>query len=132
MKLPEKVLNLLKDQGTVKVLTTVSNEGILHSIVVGSIMPITEKEIVALEIFMGTTSENIKHNKNVAILAVKGIESYLINATAKRHLTEGEFFDAAAKTAKEKGMPVKGLWTFEINTVSDQSASPNAGKKIEN
>lgn len=131
MKLPEKARKLLKDEKTVKVLTTVSKEGRLHPIVVGSIMPLDDETLVALEIFMSLTSQNLEDNKDVAILIVNGMESYLIDATVKEHYKKGEFFDRITKPAVEQGMPVKGMWTFDINAVYDQSAAPKANRKID-
>jgi hypothetical protein len=54
----------------------------------------------------------------------------LINATALERNTEGEFFEKMTKPMSEKGIPVKAVWTFELNEVFDQSATPNAGKKL--
>ncbi len=130
MKIPEKVMKVLGDESSVKVLSTISNDGKLHSVAAGSIMAMGEDRLFVAEIFMNTTSQNIQANKNVAILIVKGKESYLINATALKRNTEGEFFEKMTKPMSEKGFTVKAVWTFELNEVFDQSATPNAGTKL--
>jgi hypothetical protein len=130
MKIPEKVMNVLSDEGSVKILSTISGDGKLHSVAAGSIMAMGEDRLFAAEIFMNTTSKNIQTNKNVAILIVKGMESYLINATALERETEGEFFEKMTKPMSEKGIPVKAVWTFELNEIFDQSANPNAGTRL--
>ena len=130
MKIPEKVMKVLSDESSVKILSSVSNDGKLHSVAAGSIMAMGEDRLFVAEIFMNTTSKNIQANKNVAILIVKGTESYLINATALERHTEGEYFETMIKPMSEKGIPVKAVWTFEANEIFDQSATPNAGTKL--
>ncbi|MBK5252913.1 MAG: hypothetical protein JJE03_00325 [Peptostreptococcaceae bacterium] len=130
MKTPEKVMDLLKEEGAVKIITTISKEGKLHSVVAGSIMALDEKSMFVAEIFMNTTSENLQSNNKAAFLIAKGAESYLINATAKERHIEGAFYDTMSGPMKAKGLPVKAVWTFDIDEIFDQSASPNAGKKL--
>jgi hypothetical protein len=131
MKIAEKVMNLLADENSVKTISTISSEGKLHSVTAGSIMAMGEDRLFVAEIFMKTTSQNIQDNANVAVLVVKGMESYLINATAIERSTQGEFFDKMTKSMRDKGIPVKAVWTFDVNDVYDQSASPNAGTKLD-
>lgn len=130
MKMPEKVMHLLNDKEAQKILTTVSNEGIPHSIVAGSIMAMDADTICVAEIFMKKTNENISENKNIAVLTVKGKESYLINATAEERLTKGDLFNNVSEQLKKIGLPVKALWRFKPLAVFDQGAGPNAGTKI--
>ena len=130
MRIPEKVMNVLSDEGTVKVLTSISADGTLHSVVAGSIMAMGEDELFVAEIFLNTTSSNIQANGKAAVLVVKGAESYLLNATAIERYTDGEFFETMSKPMVEKGMPVKAVWTFAVDEISDQSPSPNAGAKL--
>jgi hypothetical protein len=131
MKIAEKVLNLLRDESAVKVVTSISGEGKLHSVVAGSVMALGEDKLSVMEIFMNTTSDNLQANKDMAVLVVKGMESYLINATVIERITEGKLFGAYAKVMSEKGLPIKAVWTFDVDEMFDQSASPNAGSRIE-
>lgn len=130
MKIPEKVMNLLNDQSASKVLTTIAADGVPHSIVVGSTMAPNDETICAAEILMKKTSENLQANKNVAVLTVKGKESYLVNAKVVERQTEGDLFAKVAQEMKKAGMPMKALWIFQPTAVYDQSAGPNAGTQI--
>lgn len=130
MKLTEQVSNLFGDESAIKVLSTVSGEGVPHSITVGSLMPISDEQICAFEIFMNKSAENMAANDQVAILVVKDKESYLVNATVAEKLTEGEMYEAFTDNVIAKGIPVKGLWIFNVNEVYDQSATPNAGTRL--
>jgi hypothetical protein len=94
-------------------------------------MALGEDKLSVMEIFMNTTSDNLQANKDMAVLVVKGMESYLINATVIERITEGKLFGAYAKVMSEKGLPIKAVWTFDVDEMFDQSASPNAGSRIE-
>lgn len=130
MKISEKVMNLLNDQSASKILTTVSSEGIPHSIVVGSMMAPNAETICAAEILMKKTAKNLEMNKNIAVLTVKGKESYLVNARVVERQTEGELFDTVLEQMKKAGMPMRALWIFEPTAIYDQSAGPTAGTQI--
>lgn len=130
MNIPEQAVKLLNDPDASKVLTTISDDGVLHSIVVGSIMAPDEKTVCAAEVLMKTTAKNLETNKNIAVLTVKGMESYLVNATVVERQTEGPLFDKVAEQMKKAGLPMKALWIFEPTAVYDQSAGPNAGTKL--
>lgn len=130
MNMPEQVVNLLNDQEATRVLTTVSKEGIPHTVVIGSTMAPEANLICAAEVLMQTTSKNLQENKNVTVLAVKGMESYQVVARAKDHQTEGPLFDAAKAELEKLGLPCRGLWLFEPVEAFDQGAGPNAGKKL--
>lgn len=130
MNITEKVSNLLNDQGASKVLTTVSGDGIPHSIVVGSIMAPNAETICAAEVLMKKTAKNLEINKNIAVLTVKGTESYLVNAIVVERQTEGELFDTVSEQMKKAGLPMQALWIFEPTAIYDQSAGPTAGTQI--
>lgn len=130
MKMPENVMNLLNDKEASKVLTTVDLNGIPHSIVVGSIMAPTEDMLCAAEVLMKKTAKNLETNKNIAVLTVKGTESYLVNATVVKRQISGDLFDTVAEELKKVGLPTQAVWTFEPTAIFDQSAGPNAGTQI--
>lgn len=130
MIIPEKVLNLLNDQSASKILTTVSNDGIPHSIVVGSMMAPNIETICAAEVLMKKTAKNLESNENIAVLTVKGKESYLVNATVVERQTEGELFDTVSEQMKKAGLPMQALWIFKPTAIYDQSAGPTAGTQI--
>jgi predicted pyridoxine 5'-phosphate oxidase superfamily flavin-nucleotide-binding protein len=130
MKIPEKVLNLLNDKDALKVLTTISADGIPHSIAVGSVMAPDAETICAAEIFMKATAENLKANKNIAVLVVKGAESYLVNATVAERKTEGDLFHKVSEQMKKANLPMQALWVFQPTAIYDQSAGPTAGTQI--
>ncbi len=130
MKLPEAVMNLLNDKEATKVLTSVSAQGIPHTVVVGSTMAPQADLICAAEVMMNTTSKNLKENANVAVLAVKGMESYQVIAKVNARQTEGPVFDTAKAELEKIGLPCHGVWLFDPLEVYNQGAGPDAGKKM--
>ena len=130
MNIPEQVRALLNDQEASRILTTVSKDGIPHSIVVGSIMAPSEDMLCAAEIMMKTTARNLAENPNIAVLAVKGMESYLVNATVVERQTEGPLFDQVAAELKKMDLTVRGLWIFAPTAVYNESAGMKAGTQL--
>ena len=130
MEMPKEVISLFNDQEATKVLTSVSTEGIPHTVVIGSTMAPESDVVCAAEILMQTTSKNLKDNPNVSILAVKGMESYQVVAKVKDHQTEGPLFDKVKEELEKMNMPCRGLWLFDPIEAFDQSPGPNAGKKL--
>ena len=57
MKMTKEVMGLLNDQEATKVLTSVSADGIPHTIVIGSTMAPEDELIAAAEIMMQKTSK---------------------------------------------------------------------------
>jgi len=130
MKLPNEVIKLLNDEGAAKVLTSVSAEGIPHTIAVGSMMAPQEDLICAAEIMMNNSTKNLKLNPNVSILVIKGLESYQIKAEVKSYQTEGQLLDNIKIKLEKMNLPCHGIWLFKPLTVYNQSANSNAGTKM--
>ncbi|MFA7342266.1 MAG: pyridoxamine 5'-phosphate oxidase family protein [Candidatus Methanomethylophilaceae archaeon] len=130
IKIPEKAMNLLNDPAAVKVLSSVSANGVPHSVVVGSCMAPSPDMIVAGEVLMKTTSENLKKNSKIAVLVVKATESYLVVAERSGQVTEGALFDGMNQQLAKHGLKARSVWTFTPVAVYDQGASPAAGTKL--
>ena len=130
IKIPEKAMLLLNDPAATKVLTSVSSKGVPHSVVIGSFMAPSPDSIIAGEVLMKKTSENLKKNSKVAVMVVKGLESYLVVAERSGHVSEGPLFDKVSEQLAKVNLKARGVWTFDPLEVYDQSANPNAGTKL--
>ncbi|ONI42089.1 hypothetical protein AN396_00535 [Candidatus Epulonipiscium fishelsonii] len=130
MKNLENVKKLFQDRESVKIFSTVSKEGEIHSIVAGSIMVIDDDTMAVAEVFMNTTCANLENNNKAALLAVKGMESYLVNATMQKRHTDGQLYDNVAKQFAAMNMQIKSVITFTIDKIYDESAGPNGGKQL--
>ncbi len=128
--IPENVMALLNDPEAVKVLATVSAEGMPHAIVVGSCMAPSPDLIVAGEVMMKTTSANLNATKKAAINVVKGTEAYLITAEDPGYLTEGEIVDKMNEQLAKLNLKAQGVWAFKPSGVWNESASPDSGTKL--
>lgn len=85
---------------------------------------------IVAEVFMHTTCANLAENDKAALLAVKGAESYLVNATVEKRNTDGPLFDTMANVFAEKNMQLKAVWTFTVDKIYDESAGPDGGKQL--
>ena len=133
-QLPEEVMKMANDMKAVKVLTTVSAEGVLHSIRVGSLVAPAPNMLAVGAILMKTTAKNLedmkKKNQSVAILIGSEMNAYLILAKVKESHKAGPLFEKMNENLKAIGLQAGAVWTFEPTGVWNQSASYEAGKKI--
>ncbi len=130
MKKLEQVSKLFQDKESTKIVSTVSKDGEVHSIVAGSIMVVDDDTMAVAEVFMNTTSTNLAFNDKAALLAVKGMESYLVNATVQKRHTDGALYDTIAEKFAAMKMQIRAVWTFTVDKIYDESAGPNGGKQI--
>ena len=128
--IPEKTLNLLKAEGAVKALITADKTGLPHAIVCGSIIAPDANTMAVGEVLMKTSKANMEANSKVAIMVNKGFEAYSINAKVKARITEGPLFDGMKAELAKLKLPCFAVWVFDVCCVYDQSAGPDAGKKI--
>jgi hypothetical protein len=58
-------------------------------------------------------------------------EAYIVNTELKAKLVDGPIYDMMSNKIQEMlHLPIKSVLLFDIKSVYDQSASPNAGKKL--
>ena len=128
--IPEKVLNLLQDPEAVKVLVTCSAGGRPQAIVDGTIISPTPESLAVGEILMKKSAKNLKANKKCSFVVVKGTESYEINCRYVEDQKSGPLFDAMKAKCDAMKLPLSAVKVFTVCCVCDESAGPNAGKKI--
>jgi hypothetical protein len=130
VKIPENVEELIKKQGTTKILVTSSKSGKPHAIVAGSIGLAGPGEIIMGEILSKVSGANLKENPNAAFLFVNGLESYEVDVSFKARLDKGPALDAMNEALKAMKLSAAAVWSFEAKAVYDQGASPKAGTKL--
>lgn len=127
-------MKVLNDPKAIKVLTTKSSEGTLHSIRVGSLIAPAANMIAVGAILMKTSNKNMeemkKKGEQVAILVGMEMKAYQIQAKVKDVQKAGPLFDKMNEELKKIGLQAAAVWTFEPTGVWNQSASYEAGKKM--
>jgi hypothetical protein len=133
-QLPEEVMKMANDMKAVKVLTTVSADGVLHSIRVGSLIAPAPNMLAVGAILMKTTAKNLedmkKKNQLAAILIGSEMNAYLVLAKIKDSHKAGPLFEKMNENLKAIGLQAGAVWTFEPTGVWNQSPTYEAGKKI--
>lgn len=127
---PENVLKLMKSPGTVKVLVTASKNAKPHAIVAGSINSPKPDTMIIGEVLMKVSAKNLSENPSASFLVSAGTEAYEINCTSKARLDKGPELDAMNAALAAVHLKATAVWVFGVDAVFDQSASPNAGKKL--
>jgi hypothetical protein len=130
VKLPDNVMAAFNDPSAVKVLSTNCPSGYPHSIVCGSIRAVAPDTLIVGEILMKSAAANLGKNTKAAILVNVGLTSYAVYVKAKQRVSEGPMLDAMNNELAKMKLKANAVWVFEPVSVYDQSANPNAGKKI--
>lgn len=128
--IPQKVLDLMKKEGTVKALVTSSKTGRPHAIAAGSIGAASPEVMIFGEILSKTSVKNLAENPKATFLIVNGMESYEINCKVKAKLTSGPELDGMNKAIAPMHLHANALWLFDVCCVCEQGANPGAGKKL--
>ena len=127
---PKEIIDIAGDKAAVKLLVTASPEGQPHAIVCGSIFVTPDGKAGVGEVLMKRASAYLKANGKASLSICAGPKAFeLILKNAVRSDSGPAFEDMKAKLAS-LNLPCFALWTFEVAEIWDESAGPNAGKKI--
>lgn len=140
LPLPKHVKDLFNDPSAIKTLATMSPEGVLHTIPVGSMCAPDVNTIAFAAIFMKEAHENLKKAKEtgglVSVLAVKAAPKegiflgFQARCKVKAFDTTGPIYTVLRDTVKRMGLEIRGAWILEPMEVISLSPGPEAGKKI--
>lgn len=122
MKLPQRVMELLNDNKSNKVLTTVSKEGVPHSIAIGMSMAPDDSTICSAKVFEGKTEKNLQDNKTASVLVTKGFESYQVIMKMKEFKETGNIYEKATEELLKLNLKCIGVWMYEPIEVFSQGA----------
>lgn len=133
-ELNKKVQDLFNDDQAVKVLATLSGNGMLHAVPLGSLRAVAPDTLVFANILAKETHANmsaaLKTGGYASALVVKGGESYQVRCKARAYVTSGPAYDLMNEALKTRGMKAAGVWLLEPVEVLNQSPGPDAGKKM--
>ncbi len=129
--IPANVKALFGDKDACKIISTACSNGKPHAITAGTIGVADDNTMMVCQIFMNVTVQNLDKNPKAAFTVVKGMESYVVNTELKAKVTEGPLFDQMYKAVQDMiHLPIKSVLLFDVKSVYNESASPEAGKKI--
>lgn len=130
IEIPKNVLDLLSRPDSVKIVVTANKAGVPHAIVCGSVFSPDPKTLAVGEILMKVSSKNMKENPNVSILVTKGTDAFIVKTKVITRAADGEILGGLNKNLAKMNMKASAVWLFEALEVYDESAGPNAGKKL--
>ena len=130
VKMIPAVMDMLKRPDTNKVLVTISPEGDPHGIVCGSLLVVDEETIIAGEVYMYRTRDNLEHNSKAEFLVWSGKNAYSIQAKATSCTESGHLLDKININLEKMKMKADAVWEFKVIAVYDESVSGMAGTRI--
>ncbi len=128
-KLPEELIALLHDTGSIKVIATIDGEGHPHVVVKGSLTTLDNETIVFAEGLEGSLSNknlvrSIWFDKKVAINITKGLTSYQVKGRPYKYLITGSVFRQLLDRARERRgaeADIAGVWVITPEEVRNES-----------
>jgi hypothetical protein len=134
VEMPKEVMELMNSPQSVKVISTISADGKLHSIRVGSLIAVAPNMAAVGAIMMKTSSKNMesmkKKGQEIALLVNADMKAYLIMAKVKEAQKSGPLFDKMNENMKAMNLHAEAVWVFEPTGVWNESASRESGTKI--
>ena len=136
-KMPKEVLDLVKDQGTPKIVATVDKNGVPNVTVKGSLMAPDDETLAFADLYgrKTRTFNNLTETKKVSVLVYKvpmepPFSVYQIKGQFAEYQTSGPMFDQFAKAIKDDiGADIAGVGIVRVEGVYSQ-APKDAGKQI--
>lgn len=136
-KIPDEAVELIKDQGTPKIVATVDKDGAPNVTIKGSLMAPDEETLAFADLYGGKsrTFTNLKETKQVSVLVFKfpfepPFTAFQIKGKFDQYQTSGPVFDRFAKVIKDAiGADITGVAMIKVESVYSQSPQ-DAGKKV--
>jgi predicted pyridoxine 5'-phosphate oxidase superfamily flavin-nucleotide-binding protein len=99
----------------------------------GTVQVLDDEHVVFGDLFSLKTRQNLEQNPKVAVTVIDPgtAQGYQVKGTAEL-ATSGPLFEKLAAQIKQKGiaMPLRYAVKIRVEAVYDQSAGPEAGKRI--
>jgi hypothetical protein len=126
----EQALSRFNDEGAIKVLVTLDENGAPHPVCKGSLR-YNGESVESWEILESSeTNRNLTRaiwfDKPIAILLIlPDRKAYKFSVRASRNIIAGKAFTRAYEAAQErfKGRGIAGVWQYEVISVKEETAS---------
>ena len=141
--IPDEVVKLVNNPMSSKTIATISNEGRVHTIYMGSMSALSPNILVFAHILMKRTQNNLEEMRKrgdlVSVSVTLEQVSYEIMAKVRKYETSGPVYDTmievltrmGVKESLDKyGMTVLGVWILDPMEVWNQSPGPGSGTRI--
>ena len=128
--MPAVVKDMFSRPDSTKVLVTADTNGQPHAIVCGSIFVIDDNTLAVGEVLMKTTIANMTANGKIALEAISGPTAYEIRGKVLGRQESGPVLDGLNANLAKVNLKARAVWLFSADEIYDESAGPNAGKKI--
>ncbi len=125
------ITDLLKRPETHKVLSTSSPDGVPHTIVCGSIVVPSPSTLAVGEVYMYTTSQNLKANGRAEVLVWSGKTAYAIQVQVRCREESGPELDKMNQNLSKMNVSASAVWIFDVLSVTNEGMGAEAGSKVQ-
>jgi len=130
VKMPAEIKDVVSKQKPLPIATSDKN-GKPNVVFVTMWKILDDETILIVDNFMKKTRVNLEENPNMAIVVYDSEikRSFQLKGTVDLE-TRGDRFDIAEEMARAKNRPAKVAVVFHVKEIYDNTAGPNAGKKL--
>jgi predicted pyridoxine 5'-phosphate oxidase superfamily flavin-nucleotide-binding protein len=129
----QRVIDMLKDPQTSKVVATCDDAGKLNVVPKGTITALDEETIAYCDIFGDKTNLNLEANQKAAVAVFKmdlPPIGYQVKGKFQGFQTSGPMFDTFAKQIKDQlNLDIKAVGVIKVDEVYSAGV-PNPGAKL--
>lgn len=130
VKIPPNVLDLLRRPDSNKTMSTVSENGLSHSVVCGSLMVPDDETIGVGRVWLRTTGKNLSRDPRAEFLVWSGKNAFSIECTLKGSIGDVDAIQSLRDKLGNMNMDVNRVWLFSVDAIYDQGISDTTGQKI--
>ena len=128
--IPKEIIDVANEKTATKLLVTVSKDCQPHAIVCGSIFVTPDGKAGVGEILMKRSAEYLKAGCKAALEIASGPKAYELVLSGAKRADSGKCYEDMKERMAAANLPCFAVWTFDVAEIWDESAGPNAGKKI--
>ena len=127
IEIPQHIKEVINNPESIKVLATVSKDGIPHVVFKGSLKAIDDSTLLFLEFIESSqTNKNMIHsiwfNKTVSVNVLLGKESFQLKGKVQRAIVAGNEFEKYYNQVQEsKKIDLSTVYKIDVEEVVDQS-----------
>ena len=137
IEIPEEVRDIINNPESIKVLTTISRDGVPHAVFKGSLKAREGNVLEYLEFIESSqTNKNMVYsiwfNKTVAIAVLFGDKSFQLKGKVQRAIIAGAEFESRYKEIqKERNIDLSTVYLIDVEEIREESFEKRRTEELE-
>ena len=131
VSLPPAVLEMAKHPNTIKIMSSINEDGTPHSIICGTLFVPDAETVGVGQVWMGTTGRNVMRDGRVEfVLWGEGRKAFGVQCRFREKTDDPVVLASVNEKLERMNIEARSVWFFDVVAVTDESFGPNMGKVI--